>query len=232
MTPITIKRLKISTSSKTLVDLSLQINKSTALVGASGSGKSLTLKALLGLTPPSLTTDIAIDAPFPLVRGQSVTFVPQNPFTALSPLTKIGRQFFAPREEVLKFLSHVHLPVEILDRFPSQLSGGQLQRVVLAMALLPSPKLLLLDEPTTALDTVTKHSMIDLINTLQEQQNFSLLYVTHDLRSIQTLCDHTAVIREGSIVEEGPTPHLIAIPSHPYTQALYQADFASRSFRQ
>ena len=131
----TCKQLLIKSKAKTLLDVQFSFEKSFALIGESGSGKSLTLKALLGMLPQELESLLEYDASYVLPRGQSIAFVPQNPFTALSPLTKIEKQFMASREQAQKYLRMVDLDVDFLEGFPSELSGGQLQRLVIAMAL-------------------------------------------------------------------------------------------------
>ena len=160
----TCKQLCISTDEKKLVDISFSFENSFALIGESGSGKSLTLKALLGMLPSALhvKSDFS-ELGFELRRGESVSLVPQNPFTALSPLTKIKDQFLIPRDEAKEYFDMVGLDDAFLDRFPSELSGGQLQRVVIAFALHVKPKLLLLDEPTTALDIKSKEAILSLL---------------------------------------------------------------------
>ena len=140
-----IKKLRITLGEECLVDIAFVVSKSLALVGQSGSGKSLTLKALLGMLPSSMELELEVSSEFELVAGKSVAFIPQNPFTALSPLTKIRKQFFTDITRVEELFSEVGLESELLDRFPPELSGGQLQRVVIAMALSNKPKLLLLD---------------------------------------------------------------------------------------
>ena len=139
-----ISKLKIMIDKNILVNIAFDIPASLALVGQSGSGKSLTLKALLGMLPNEMSLDLEYSADFELVAGKSVAFIPQNPFTALSPLTKIDKQFFVNELRVKELFDSVGLSYDLLDRFPPELSGGQLQRVVIAMALSNQPKLLLL----------------------------------------------------------------------------------------
>jgi len=163
---------------------------------------------------------------------RAFAFVPQNPFTALSPLTKIEKQFMAPRERAQKYLSMVHLDVEFLDRFPSELSGGQLQRLIIAMALSIEPRLLLLDEPTTALDEESKTTVLELIATLQKECGFDLLFVTHDIGTIEHLCEEVGIIKNGQIVESGLTKDILHDPKEAYTQQLLTSGFRQRSFRE
>ena len=164
--------LKITFDKQVLVNISFSIEKSLALVGQSGSGKSLTLKALLGMLPNTMECELVCDSNFELQAGKTLSFVPQNPFTALSPLTKIRKQFFVSKEKQEELFRQVGLDISLLDRFAPELSGGQLQRVVIAMALESKPKLILLDEPTTALDPQTKILIIDLLKKLQTDLGF------------------------------------------------------------
>ena len=154
------------------MDISFTLHSSLALVGQSGSGKSLTLKALLGMLPETMDATLEVEAPFELKAGESIAFVPQNPFTALSPLTRIKKQFFASKERVAYLFEAVGLELDLLDRFAPELSGGQLQRVVLAMALEKNPKLLLLDEPTTALDPDTTQMILELLKNCNGKWDF------------------------------------------------------------
>ncbi len=226
-----VKHLKIKDNSKELVNISFSVKKSLALVGQSGSGKSLTLKALLQLMPSSLHVEMDIDSDFVLKAGESISFVPQNPFTALSPLTKIKDQFFVPQEKVEELFSLLKLDISFLNRFASELSGGQLQRVVLAMALSSEPQLLLLDEPTTALDKETTVHIIELIKSLQTSLGFKLIFVTHDIHSALSLCEEIAVIKEGLIVESGAMYEVYYHAKESYTKLLINSSFASREFR-
>ncbi len=227
-----ISKLNIVYEKESLVDLSFTINSSLALVGQSGSGKSLTLKALLGMLPRNMSYELEHDAGFELKAGESLSFVPQNPFTALSPLTKIKKQFFVESADVEKLFKQVDLDVELLERFPPELSGGQLQRVVIAMALSNRPKLLLLDEPTTALDPDTRVLIIELLKSLQREYGFKILFVTHDINSASALCEDICVIKDGKLVESGSMNEVLKRPQAEYTKTLIEANFANRKFRE
>ncbi|MHC3993640.1 ATP-binding cassette domain-containing protein [Thiomicrolovo sp. ZZH C-3] len=229
---IQVKRLRIDYAGTALVDIAFGIESALALVGQSGSGKSLTLKALLGMLPPAMTPAIELDAPFALRRGDTVAFVPQNPFTALSPLTKVGRHFDGvSAAEAAALMTRVGLDAALLERFPPELSGGQLQRAVIAIALSHTPKLLLLDEPTTALDPETRRVIIALLRELQTQMGFLMLFVTHDIVSARALCDEVCVIRDGRVVEQGAMAQVMAAPKDAYTRTLIESSFAGREYR-
>ena len=226
----TCKRLKINTDDKKLVDINFSFKNSFALIGESGSGKSLSLKAFLGMLPKSLHVEMDLDG-FEVKRGESVALVPQNPFTALSPLTKIIDQFLISREEAQEYFEMVGLEKSFLDRFPSELSGGQLQRVVIAFALHVKPKLLLLDEPTTALDIKSKEAILELLKSLHVEHGFKLIFVTHDIDAVEELCEEIAIIKEGSIIESGNLKEVIANPQDEYTKELIDSGFKNREFR-
>ena len=231
MKSINIDELIIRYGELTLVECSFEIRTSLALVGQSGSGKSLILKALLGMSDSTLDVRMQKRSDFEWVRGKSVSLVPQNPFTALSPLTKIKDQMFYPRERVVEIFGWLELEITLLERYPSELSGGQLQRVVMAMALASQPSLLLLDEPTTALDPVAKKVMTALLKSLQEKLGFSTLFVTHDMGIASDLCDDICVLKEGKIIEAGKMKNVLKNPEQDYTRRLIEADFKTREFR-
>ena len=226
-----VKKLKIVLNSDVLVDINFNIYSSLALVGQSGSGKSLTLKALLGMLPAKMSSQIEVDAGFELKVGKDISFVPQNPFTALSPLTKIRKQFFVDEVKLHKLFKQVDLDISLLDRFAPELSGGQLQRVVIAMALEHDPKLILLDEPTTALDPKSRVLILDLLKNLQKEYGFKMLFVTHDISSAKIICDDICVLKNGKIVESGDMQSVLDAPQQKYTKTLIEANFANRNFR-
>ena len=226
-----ISKLLITIDKKCLVDINFTISSSLALVGQSGSGKSLTLKALLGMLPNNMELELEYKSDTVLSVGDSLAFVPQNPFTALSPLTKIKKQFFIPSDKVERLFKQVGLDIELLDRFPPELSGGQLQRVVIAMALSNEPELLLLDEPTTALDPQNRVLILDLLKSLQHEFGFKILFVTHDMISAKSLCEDICVIRYGKVVESGTMSEILKNPQAQYTKTLIDANFANRKFR-
>jgi peptide/nickel transport system ATP-binding protein len=226
-----VKKLIIKHNEKELVNISFEIKESFALVGQSGSGKSLTLKALLGMLPNNLTSKLDVDSDFKLIRGKNISIVPQNPFTALSPLTKIGKQFMSDSNIARKYMKMVDLNGEFLDRYPSELSGGQLQRVIIAMALSSNPKLLLLDEPTTALDSDTKDGILKLIKKLQHKVGYKLLFVTHDIDATKELCDEIAILKDGIIIEHGSVKEILDIPQNEYSKVLIESNFKHRQKR-
>jgi len=225
------KKLKIKNNDRVLVDIDFHFENSFALIGQSGSGKSLSLKALLGMLSSDLEVEIDLVGRS-FKRGDSISFVPQNPFTALSPLTKIIDQFLVSRSRAINFFEMVGLDPKLLDRFPSQLSGGQLQRVVIAFALEIEPELLLLDEPTTALDESSKKEILNLLKKLHAEKKFKMIYVTHDIESTKGLCEEIAIIKDGKIVEIGNLDEVILNPKNIYTKKLIEASFKNREFRQ
>ncbi|HFU74730.1 MAG TPA: ABC transporter ATP-binding protein [Arcobacter sp.] len=225
-----INSLQIKTKDTTLVDISFKVKSSLALVGQSGSGKSLTLKSILNLMPTNLELFLEIDSSFEQ-NPQNISYVPQNPFTSLSPLTKIKKQFFVDKTKQIELCKLVELDKEVLDKFPRELSGGQLQRIVIAIALSHNPKLLLLDEPTTALDSKTKNTIVSLLQKIQKKLDFLIIFVTHDLESIKELCDEIAILHKGKIVETGLTNNILLDPKKQYTKNLIVSNFSNREFR-
>lgn len=236
-----INNLTITKDESILVELlknlqePISITSSLALVGQSGSGKSLTLKSILNLLPENLQESKDFQGNFQL-DSSNVSFIPQNPFTSLSPLTKIEQHFTnidgSLKKNIDELLSYVGLESDLKNRFPSHLSGGQLQRVVIAIALSNNPKLLLLDEPTTALDQQTRTLILELLKTLQNKFKFLMIFVSHDIESIKTTCNTVAIMNKGTIVEYGDTKKILTNPQHSYTKELIESDFKNRCFRQ
>ena len=230
MLNINIKKLEIKSHDKKLVDISFEIKDSTALIGESGSGKSLTLKALLNLLPSSLEVKKDINSNFEL-NYDSIGFIPQNPFTSLSTMTKITNQFFCDEKRKEEVLELVSLEKDVLNKFPSQLSGGQIQRVVIAIALSRDIKQLLLDETTTALDDENKNNIIDLISEIKERLKILILFVTHDINSIKNICKNIIILKNGEIIEMGLTNEILSAPKENYTKRLINSTFKNKIFR-
>jgi peptide/nickel transport system ATP-binding protein len=231
------------------MNLTLRAGEVTCLVGESGSGKSLAARAVLGLLPPRVGVtagsimfegqDLARAAPAQLakIRGARIGMIFQEPMTALNPLHSIGRQIAevlrihttldrrARREKVIALLADVHLPepAQIARSFPHQLSGGQRQRAMIAMALALDPKLLIADEPTTALDVTTQAQILHLIHELQRSHGTAVLFITHDFGVVADIADQVAVLQRGVLVEAEPRDAVLNDPQHPYTQALLAA---------
>lgn len=227
---VNIDRLKIEVDSKKLLDISFSIKSSTALIGESGSGKSLTLKAILNLLPKNLKVEKDINADFDL-NYQTIGFIPQNPFTSLSGMTKIKNQIFCSDEKKVEVFNLLDLSLEILEKYPSQISGGQTQRVVIAIALSRDIKFLLLDEPTTALDFENKENIINIIKSLRKNLDIKILFVTHDIDSIRDICDDIIILKSGKIVEFGDTNSVLNYPKDEYTKKLLDSSFKNKQFR-
>jgi len=248
---LAIDRLTLEIHGKPLLrELSLAIapGEIVALTGESGSGKSMTAFACIGLLPHGATqrghivldgTDLcALTEPqLCRIRGKDIGMVFQEPMTALNPVQTIGAQVMetilihramSPAQAQLRaqdVLTRVGLPPDrfALSRFPHELSGGQRQRVVIAMAIALRPRLLIADEPTTALDVTTQAQILDLLTGLVRQDRMALLMITHDLAVVSDMADRIAVMKSGEIVEQGETRALLSRMSHPYTRALFEA---------
>jgi peptide/nickel transport system ATP-binding protein len=232
------------------IDLKLRAGRVTCLIGESGSGKSLVARSILGLLPGP---HVRVGSGRILFEGQNLACAPQDkmrdirgakigmifqePMTALNPLHTIGRQLdevlhihtplgkAARRARVLELIDSVHLPEpdRIGRSFPHQLSGGQRQRAMVAMALLLNPRLLIADEPTTALDVTTQAQILYLIRELQREHGTSVLFITHDFGVVADIADEVAVLQRGTLVERGTAAAVLGAPSHPYTKALISA---------
>ena len=233
---LTIKKLAINLGDKELVNLTsllknpIHIKNSLALVGQSGSGKSLTLKTILGMVPQNLDVEFTYNSNF-FLSLNNIGFIPQNPFTSLSPMTKIKKQFFQKDDIIDDALKTVDLDPTLKEKFPSQLSGGQLQRVIIAIILSKKPKIILLDEPTTALDTKSKNIVLDLLKNLQKRFSFIMIFISHDIESIKTICENIAILHNGKIIEYGKTNMIVNNPQQSYTKQLLKSNFTNRKFR-
>ena len=146
-------------------------------------------------------------------------------------MTKITNQFFCSEEKKEEVLNLVSLDKSVLKKFPSQLSGGQIQRVVIAIALSRDIKLLLLDEPTTALDEENKNNIINLLNEIKNRLNILILFVTHDINSIKDICKNIIILKNGKIIEEGLTNENLSAPKEDYTKRLINSTFRNKNFR-
>lgn len=224
------------------ISLSVAPGESLGLVGESGCGKSTLARLILGMS--SLTAgNIDIDGIDVSSAGgrerkrlrRTVQLVFQDPFSALDPRMTIGRSLYAPLSQnrigtrperlqrILRALDDVGLDPSFIDRFPSQCSGGQLQRVVIARALLLEPRVLVCDEPTSALDSSMRSQILNLLASLKKRYNLTLLVISHDLRVVHYLCERVAVMYLGRIVEVAGSEELFKNPLHPYTRSLIDA---------
>ena len=212
------------------IDLHMDAGERLGLVGESGSGKSVTALAVAGLL--RLPRD-----EMRKIQGNEIGMIFQEPMTSLNPLMKVGHQI----EEVLRIhtdkspaemkalalevMEKVGLPdpPTTYEKYPHQLSGGQRQRAMIAAAFIIDPKLLLADEPTTALDVTVQAQIIELLKRINVNRGIGLLFISHDLHVVRKLCTRVAVMRGGCIVETGPTEEVFHHPQHEYTQRLIAA---------
>ncbi|PSL40062.1 peptide/nickel transport system ATP-binding protein [Planomicrobium soli] len=249
MSLLTINNLSVSANGAAIVKkISFSIGKGewVAVVGQSGSGKSVTASALGQLLGPNLKAEGEVQykgdnlLALPLkkmrkLRGTSLSYVFQDYQGSFTPFLTIGRHFdeyqkahlslsrSARKQQAQEALVSVGLKPEMYSRYPFQLSGGQLQRVSIALALLLRPDLLIADEPTTALDSISSFKILELLSSLQKQTGCSILFITHDLRHVKNYADRIVVMKEGEIVEQGEKAQIMGKPKHPYTQLLIDA---------
>ncbi|SFK95845.1 ABC transporter ATP-binding protein [Shimia haliotis] len=251
MTLLSVENLSLSIGSLPIlrdVTFSIEPGEIVAITGESGSGKSMTAFSVMQLLPESATTQGAIhlngrnlltlpEADLCAMRGNDVGMVFQEPMTALNPVKTIGDQVAETilihstatqaeaQSQAATMLARVGLPQDRfpLSRYPHELSGGQRQRVVIAMAIARRPRLLIADEPTTALDVTTQARILDLLKDLVNEFDMGLLMITHDLAVVADMAHRIIVMRHGEIVEQGDTQTLLATMSHSYTKALFEA---------
>ncbi|MDC0541947.1 ABC transporter ATP-binding protein [Methylophilaceae bacterium] len=246
---IKINNLSIKTKVNTnlyLVDgisFSVKEGKTTCIVGESGSGKSLTALSIIRLLSPQLkmsgeilfnNEDICKMSELEIrqKRGLDIAMIFQEPMTSLNPVLTIGYQIKEAiavhsdlpnnkiNKKVEELLILVGIPVERVNSYPDELSGGQRQRVMIAMAMSCNPKLLIADEPTTALDVTVQAQILKLLDDLKRKLNMSMLFITHDFGVVEDIADDVIVMFKGKIVERGEVNHVLKKPKHPYTKAL------------
>src|SRR5580693_3519837 len=232
------------------MSFSVDPGETVAIVGESGSGKSVSAMSVLRLIPdpPGRITGGEIlfagrdlmeldEAAMRQIRGGDIGMVFQEPMTSLNPVLTIGRQLtegleqhrgmprHAAHQRAVELLNLVGIadPVRRLKQYPHQLSGGMRQRIMIAIALACDPKLIIADEPTTALDVTIQAQILDLLIGLRERLGMSILLITHDLGVVAEMCDEVVVMYAGRVVERGAVRDVFASPQHPYTEALLQS---------
>jgi len=240
-----VKNLTVSFGEGRVIDnvnFTVERGEVFALVGESGSGKTLTALSILDLLPPLSRRssgkiifegkDILSLGPLEKrkIRGSKIAMVFQEPFTAFNPVIRVGDQI---RETILAHAGKegmearvnalfdvVKLSRDAISKYPHELSGGMRQRAMLAMALSCEPSLLILDEPTTALDVSIQKHILDLIKTIQRERELSILFITHDFSIVNMIADTVCVMKKGKIVEKGGKKKIFNEPEHPYTKGL------------
>ncbi len=211
------------------VSVSMQEGEVLAIAGESGSGKSTLARAIVGINKDYTGTI------WQKYEGPQMVF--QDPYSSLNPAKKIGWLLEEPlrvdksrtwtREEmkkrVLEIMEEIELPESFLDRYPAQLSGGQRQRVCIGIALMRSPKLLIADEPVSALDVTIQAQILELLENLHKKHKISIIFISHDLRVVYKISDHVMIMKDGKVVEYGETKSLYRNPRAEYTKSLLKA---------
>lgn len=230
------------------IDLDIGRGEAVGLVGESGCGKSVTWLAALGLLPgkAQVSGSVTIEgreliggprSQLEAVRGARIAMIFQDPSSSLNPVHRVGRQICeslrlhrglrgaAARTEAIRLLDIVGIPSAAtrIDLYPHEFSGGQCQRVLIAMALAGQPDLLIADEPTTALDATIQAQILDLLATIRRETGMGMVFISHDLGAVSAVCERAAVMYAGRIVEAGGIERLFAAPRHPYTRGLFDA---------
>jgi peptide/nickel transport system ATP-binding protein len=227
------------------INIEIASGQTLGIVGETGCGKTLTATSIMGLLPTSAiqrgTIEFAEHGQVSVtdmaeLRGSEISMIFQNPQSAFNPIFTIGAQLHMvaqrrkiARNEIDQLLqARLHAvglndATRVLNSYPHELSGGMLQRCMIAMALISTPKLLIADEPTTALDATIGHQVLALIRTLQQREGFAMLFISHDVSAVAKVSDVMAVIYAGRVVESGPTAQVMSNPQHPYTKGLLGA---------
>ncbi len=230
------------------IDFQVKEGEALGLVGETGAGKTTTALSIMQLIPdpPGMIVDGEIyfegknvilntDKENQAMRGNGVAMIFQDPMTALNPVMTVGEQLSEvvlthekvskaeAKQRVIDLLEIVGVKSDRYDDYPHQFSGGQKQRVVIAMSLLCNPKLLIADEPTTALDVTIQAQVLDIINQLREQYKMAMVLITHDLGVVAETCDNVAIMYAGQIVEAGTVREVYLNPKHPYTRGLFDS---------
>ncbi|SFL76956.1 peptide/nickel transport system ATP-binding protein [Paenibacillus sp. 1_12] len=229
------------------VDITIYEGETVGIVGESGCGKSVTSLTTMRLTPGKVVGGsiefngkdlLALtEAEMRGIRGNEMAMIFQEPMTSLNPVFTIGQQIGESveihlkyskqkaREHAIEMLKLVGMarPEQIVDDYPHQLSGGMRQRVMIAIAMSCQPKLLIADEPTTALDVTIQAQILDLMRKLRAEQNTAIMMITHDLGVVAEMCDRVVVMYSGKVVEEGDVIAIFTNPKHPYTQGLMKS---------
>ena len=229
------------------IDLELKEGQIIGLVGESGSGKSVTTKALLNVNDGSKTTFDSFeilgkeyknfgDVNWKDIRGGQIAYIPQNPMTSMNPSRTIKKHMFDVLEyykkelktkedkkifaiNILKRVKIVN-PERVLTSYPHELSGGMKQRVIIAMSILAEAKVIIADEPTTALDPIVQASVLELLNEIAKEYKLSIIFISHNIAVVAKLCDYVYVMYAGRVLEKGTKKEIFTKPKHPYTWAL------------